>query len=220
MEGKETSASHLKLKEELFFVPRINSLFLLPSSASSQANPRLSQRPQWENNMNFHIMSLSRRGLGKASLWLEPVPPQMSQGDSFWGPGSSPWAVAISPKAAVCVQNPGFSLPRLPDLALLTLTIFPSANKTYDTVLLNNSSLAWVISLWETSWSKLLLLLLYFLFSLFLNPGSPSWQCHHSEPISLKVLDSKGQIVVCHTTAKGRSSIMLLTINHVFKLLL
>lgn len=104
MEGKETSASHLKLKEELFFVPRINSSFLLPSSARSQANPRLSQRPQWENNMNFHIMSLSRRRLGKASLWLEPVPPQMSQGYSFWGPGSSPWAVAISPKAAVCAE--------------------------------------------------------------------------------------------------------------------
>lgn len=140
--------------------------------------------------------------------------------ETISGDQALPPGLWLSVLRQLCVQNPGFSLPRLPDLALLTLTIFPSANKTYDTVLLNNSALAWVISLWETSWFQLLLLLLYFLFSLFLNPGSLSWQCHHSEPISLKVLDSKGQIVVCHTTAKGRSSIMLLTINHVFKLLL
>lgn len=61
--------------------------------------------------------------------------------------------------------------------------------------------------------------------SLFLVfPISWSWFflliCHHSVPIFLQVLDSIGHIVVCHTTSKGRPSIMLLTRNHVFKLLL
>lgn len=41
--------------------------------------------------------SLSRSGLGKASLGLEAAP-QRSQGCSFWGPASSQWALIISPK--------------------------------------------------------------------------------------------------------------------------
>lgn len=151
--------------------------------------------------MNFHIRSLSRRGLGKASLWLEPVPPQMSQRDSFWGPGSSPWAVAISPKAAVCAE-PWVLFAKIAWLRSADFDHFSPLQIKHMT-LYSLIILPWHESLWETSWSQLLLLLLYFLFSLFLNPGSPSWQCHHSEPISTE--DSHRHLV-SHTWALSKTT--------------
>lgn len=85
-------------------------------------------------------MSLSRNGLGRAGLGLEPVP-QKTLGCGFWGP--DPPGLWLSVLWQLCLRYLMLSLPTLPDLTLCWPWLFPipPENSKQEAVLLNK--LAW-----------------------------------------------------------------------------
>lgn len=155
-------ATHCKNK---LFWPRTRDV-------GSHTNPRLSQRPWWEEKGNFKSVSLTKSRFVKVNLRLE-LESWVNQGHNFGGPDSFSYDIVISPKqlhlctpCSLCQHSLVYLSANLGHL---------SPYKYYIWYCTSWTCLICFISLSKTSWSQTLFFFqLYFLSSLFPIPNSPT----------------------------------------------
>lgn len=102
----------------------------------SQTHSRIFQRPQWKTKGMLVLYPCLWADMARSTLNLESGP-WRSQGYSFWGSDSSPWAVAFHSLDS-CVWGTLYSLcQHYLTWPSADLGKFPTANSIYQAVLLN-----------------------------------------------------------------------------------